>query len=237
MGDMISGWIGSWAVDLTPGSVFLRLGISLLLSAVIGWERASKRHSAGLRTFILVSLGSTTAALVDCFIMKTETASLPILSGAVLIGVGILSISSVLYSSKSQIKGLTTAVGLWTCSTMGLSIGMGFYTASFGAFVCILLCLHELPVLERYLKDRSNHFEIHLELTDRHRLQDFITTLRRLGIRIDDIESNPAYIRSGLSVYSISLSITREELERYKAHSEIIKALATLEYVSYIEEI
>ena len=237
MTDLIGSWIGEWASTLTAGAVLLRLGISLLLSAVIGWERASKRHSAGLGTFILVCLGSTTAALVDCFMLSQEKMILPILSASVLVGVGILSISSVLYSSKSQIKGLTTAVGLWACSTMGIAIGIGFYTASLGAFACILLCLHELPVLERYLKDRSNHFEIHLELTDRRRLQDFITTLRRLGIRIDDIESNPAYIRSGLSVYSISLTITREELERYKAHSDIIKALSTLEYVSYIEEI
>ena len=53
---------------------------------------------------------------------------------------------------------------------------------------------------------------------------------------IDDIESNPAYINSGLSVYYVSFTITKEELKKYKKHHEIIEALSTLEYVSHIEE-
>ena len=94
-----------------------------------------------------------------------------------------------------------------------------------------------LPPLESYLKDRSNHFEIHLELREKQNLQDFITTIRELGLRVDDIESNPAYLNSGLSVFSISLTITGAELKQYKTHSEIITALGTLDYVSHIEEI
>ena len=62
-------------------------------------------------------------------------------------------------------------------------------------------------------------------------------TIRNLGLKIDDIESNPAYINSGLSVYSISITITGKELKKYKTHHEIIEALGTLEYVGFIEEI
>ena len=92
------------------------------------------------------------------------------------------------------------------------------------------------PTFEAYLKDRSNHFEVHLELKDRQNLQDFVTTIRRLGLRIDDIESNPAYLNSGLSVYSVSITIDSGELKKYKTHREIIEALRTLDYVYYIEE-
>ena len=53
---------------------------------------------------------------------------------------------------------------------------------------------------------------------------------------IDDIESNPAYINSGLSVYTIAISISSAELKKYKTHSEIIEALKTLSYVYHIEE-
>ena len=67
-------------------------------------------------------------------------------------------------------------------------------------------------------------------------LQDFVTTIRRLGLRIDDIESNPAYLNSGLSVYSVSLTIQSAELKKYKSHGEIIEALSSLEYVHHIEE-
>ena len=87
------------------------------------------------------------------------------------------------------------------------------------------------------MKNRSNHFEIHLELKNAKYLQDFSTTIRELGIRIDDIEANPAYLNSGLSVYTISLSVNSEELKKYKTHEEIIEALKTLEYISHIEEL
>ena len=110
------------------------------------------------------------------------------------------------------------------------------YTAALIAYAAMILCLSCLSPMEMWLKDRSDHFEIHLELKDRTSLQDFITTLRELGVRIDDIESNQAYVNSGLSVYSISLTIAGRELKKYKTHSEIIQALQSLSYVRYLEE-
>lgn len=93
-----------------------------------------------------------------------------------------------------------------------------------------------VPPLEKYLKDRSNHFEFHLELKNVSYLKDFSTVIRELGLRIDGIESNPAYINSGLSVYSVSVSIIKDELKKFKSHKDIIDALQTLDYVYYIEE-
>ena len=70
-----------------------------------------------------------------------------------------------------------------------------------------------------------------------HKLSGDMTPGSEIGLKIDDIETNPAYMNSGLSVYSISLSIQKNELKKFKTHKEIIDALATLEYVSHIEEI
>ena len=237
MTDPIAALLGSWASQLTTASIALRLALSFVFAAAIGCERSNKRHSAGLRTFILVALSSTSATLLDIFLMEVSKSGFPMISAAVVIGIAIISTSSILYSSKSQIKGLTTAAGLWSCSIIGLGLGAGFYTASLIGFVALLFAISLLPSMETYLKDRSNHFEIHLELNEKHSLWDFITTIRRLGLIIDDIESNPAYVGSGLSVFSISLTITKAELKKYKTHKEIIQALGTLDYVSYIEEI
>ena len=77
---------------------------------------------------------------------------------------------------------------------------------------------------------------IHLELNNSGYLNNFVTTIRRLGLRIDDIEANPAYANSGLSVYSIALSIQSSELKKYKTHTEIIEALRSLDYIYHIEE-
>ena len=119
---------------------------------------------------------------------------------------------------------------------IGLLAGAGFYTVSIIGFIAMMLCLSIFPRMERYFKNKSNHFEVHLELKNKDNLQNFVTTIRKLGLRIDDIEVNPAYINSGLSVYSIALTIQSNELKKYKTHTEIIEALKSIEYVHHIEE-
>lgn len=69
------------------------------------------------------------------------------------------------------------------------------------------------PRFENYLKDRTNHFEIHLELKSAPYLQDFVTMIRALGLTIDEIELNTACVSSGLSVYTVSLSIKEPQLQ------------------------
>lgn len=233
--DPIANLLGDWASELGLGSILLRLALSCLFASIIGCERAKKRHSAGLRTFLLVGLFSTMAILLDVYL--AGQAQFPVISASTVISIAITSSYSILYSSKNQLKGLTTAVGLWACGILGLVVGSGLYTLSVIGFLMLFCCLSLLPSLEIYLQDRSAHFEIHLELQEKRSLPQFITTLRRLGLAIDDIETNPAYLDSGLSVFTISLTIIGKELQQYKKHSEIVEALDTLEYVSHIEEI
>ncbi len=234
--DPIAKVLGQWSQDLTIFSIFFRIFFSILFAAIIGCERSSKRHSAGLRTFILISLAMTAIMLLDIFLITNTKVNFYFLSCMGILGVAILSVHSLLVSSKSQIKGLTTAAGLWTCAIIGLTVGAGFYTVGFIIFGVLLGCLSFLPKLERYLKNRSNHFEIHLELKKSEFLQNFVSTIRRLGLKIDDIEANPAYQSSGLSVYSIAISISSQELKKYKTHTEIIEALRSLDYIYHIEE-
>lgn len=234
--DPISRLLGEWSARLDIYSILLRIALTVLFSAIIGWERSTKRHAAGLRTFMLISLASTMAMLLDQFMMKSMQLTIPIISGAVVVGIAIISSNSILFSSKSQIKGLTTAAGLWTVGFMGLLIGAGFYTVSIISFIAMMLCLSIFPRMERYFKNKSNHFEVHLELKSKENLQSFVATIRKLGLRIDDIEVNPAYINSGLSVYSVALTIQSSELKKYKTHSEIIDALRSIEYIHHIEE-
>ena len=165
-----------------------------------------------------------------------ETVKLPLVSAATVVASAIISVNSILFSSRNQIKGLTTSVGLWACGIIGLTAGAGYYTVTVISFFALLCSLSFFPAFETYLKNRSNHFEVHLELVNSTYLQNFVTTIRRLGLMIDDIESNPAYVNSGLSVYSVAITISSAELKKYKTHKEIIEALRTLEYVYHIEE-
>ena len=203
--DPIAKNLGEWSQNLNEFSILFRILLSVCLAGIIGCERSSKRHSAGLRTFILISLAMTIVMLLDIYL--TSNGGVYLLSCTGIIGVAIISVHSLLLSSRSQIKGLTTAAGLWVSAIIGLTIGAGYYTVTLISFLVLLCCLSILPMIERYLKNRSNHFEIHLELKNNGALYNFVATIRRLGLRIDDIEANPAYANSGLSVYSISISI------------------------------
>lgn len=234
--DPIASFLGQWASGLNFYSILFRISLAFICATIIGCERAHKRHSAGLRTFIIVYTASVSAMMLDDYCHAVNGLTFPIISAASVISIAIISENSFWYSSRNQIKGLTTGFTLWASGFIGLSIGGGFYTAALLSFAATMFCLSVLPATERYLKDKSNHFEVHLELKNKSNLQDFITTIRRLGMTIDDIEINPAYINSGLSVYSVSFTITKEELKKYKKHHEIIEALSTLEYVSHIEE-
>ena len=233
--DPIAAYLGQWSIEINIWSILFRIMLSVGLAAIIGCERSSKRHSAGLRTFILVSLASTVAMMLDEFIM-VEVVQLPLVSAATVVASAIISVNSILFSSRNQIKGLTTSVGLWACGIIGLTAGAGYYTVTVISFFALLCSLSFFPAFETYLKNRSKHFEVHLELVNSTYLQNFVTTIRRLGLMIDDIESNPAYVNSGLSVYSVAITISSAELKKYKTHKEIIEALRTLEYVYHIEE-
>ena len=227
---------GVWASDLNIYSIIFRIALSLILSAYLGFERSTKRHAAGLRTFMVVSLATTIAMLLDLYLLNSAQTGLYLISAASIISIAIITVNSILYSSRSQIKGLTISVALWASAVLGLCIGAGFYTVTIVSYVAFICTLSVFPRMERYFKNRSNHFEVHLELKNIAYLQNFVTTIRELGMKIDDIEMNTAYQHSGLSVYSISISISNEELKKYKTHSQIIEALRSLDYIYHIEE-
>ena len=93
-----------------------------------------------------------------------------------------------------------------------------------------------LPKLEVVIKRRSLSFEIYVELKSRDSLQTFIQTIRQLGLKVNGVELNPAYVNSGLAVYSISLKILKKELGETD-HKDIIEGISALDTVNFIEEI
>ena len=96
--DWIGALLGEWSTGLTLPGVLFRLALSVTLSAIIGCERSSKRHSAGLRTFILVCLAGCGTMLMDQYLMLRLGAPVPILSAAAVVGTATISVNSILFS-------------------------------------------------------------------------------------------------------------------------------------------
>ncbi|MDE6029855.1 MAG: MgtC/SapB family protein [Clostridiales bacterium] len=236
MNDLFADILGEWSKGVNIGSVSFKIAVAVIFAAVLGCERARNRHAAGLRTFIVVSLASTVVAIADLFLIGVYGITIPFLSAATVIGIAIISSNTILFSSKNQLKGLTTSAGLWADSIISVILGLGLYTVAFFSFVVLMLSLTVFTKLEKITKRKSNHFEVHLELKGRNLLQEFTATIREFGLKIDNIEINPAYANSGLGVYTIALTVADKELKK-KTHKEIVSALSALDCVSYIEEI
>ena len=234
--DIIAELFGEWSQNVNIGSSALKIILGIILSTILGSERARNRHAAGLRTFIVVTLASIMSGIADLYLIKNTGCTFPFIASATVIGISIISTNTILFSSKNQLQGLTTSVVLWAMSIIGVTLGIGLYATAIVGYLALIVSLLLFIKLEKQAKDNSAHFEIHLELKSRNLLQDFIETIRKFGLKIDDIEINPAYANTGLGVYSISLTVLDKDLKN-KTHKEICELLKSLECVNYLEEI
>ena len=224
-----------WLQGLNIWSIIIRLIISVLIGGIIGLERAFKHRAAGFRTYIMVCLGATVAMLTNEFICKiTGTGDGARLGAQVISGIGFLGAGTIMFTSRNQVKGLTTAAGLWACACLGLAIGVGFYTLAILASIIVVGVFALLPSIEKIVTIRAKRFSIHIEFENRENLKEFINAARELEFRILSVEHNPAYSHSGLSVYTIELKVQNN---KKISHKKYIEEFQKYSYVNFVEEI
>ncbi len=117
--------------------ILLRLVLSVMAGGLIGLEREVVHKPAGIRTHMLVSLGSALFVLVTIETIPSEAAR--IIAG-IATGIGFLGAGTI-FRSKSEVHGLTTAASIWAVSAVGLAIGLGYYLMAIIAVVLILIIL------------------------------------------------------------------------------------------------
>jgi len=137
-------------------SIAGRLTLSALLSGIIGLERAIRGKPAGLRTHLLVSLGSTLTMLISIKMAELypgKGVDPTRIAANVVAGLGFLGAGTIIHS-RGSIQGLTTAASLWATGAIGLAVGCEYYQAAIQATIAMLLALHILDRVERYAVDR-----------------------------------------------------------------------------------
>lgn len=129
-----------------------KLILGLLFGAAIGLEREAHDRPAGLRTFSLVSVGSTLIMIVSISLRDLVPGGFGVdpgrIAAQVVTGIGFLGAGTILHEGAS-IRGLTTAAGLWVVAAIGLAVGAGFFTAAAAATVLTLITLTLLSRVER----------------------------------------------------------------------------------------
>lgn len=230
--DPITNWLGLEEIlgEILIWSIMVRFILAFLCSGLIGMERARRRHAAGFRTYILVCIGSMIAIFTNQYIFEVYgTGDVGRLGAQVISGIGFLGAGTILVTSRSQIKGLTTAAGLWVSACIGLAIGIGFYTVAIIGTIFALIAFVALPKLEKILTKGSNTIELHVELYAREHLKSLIDYIRAQGGKINLVDYNSSYANSGLSVYTINM------VSWGKNPSLIIKDILNLDYVNFVE--
>ncbi len=231
--DPIVKLLGNWAGDINIYSILIRVVLSVLIGGIIGAERATKHHVAGLRTHILVCLGSCVSMLTNEFIAPNADVSR--MAAGVVTGIGFLGAGTILVTSRNQVKGLTTAAALWATGSVGLAVGIAFYTLALISTLFIIISLIVLPKLELKLQRKSRAYEIHVELLSRPDLKKLLEYIREQELIVRSIAYDSSYANSGLSVYSISLLARKNRNGKYLYCKDLITKLEGLDYVNFVE--
>ena len=218
--------------ELTLFSIVIRILVAIVLDGVIGLERGMKNRPAGLRTYMLVSLGSCVVMLINQYTTQVFGTGDPVRLGAqVISGIGFLGAGTIVVTSHNQIKGLTTAAGLWTSACIGLAIGIGLYEVALIAGLCVFLVLTLLHEMDYFMRSRTRTLDAYIELDHTITLGKFIRNIREQGLEISNIqrEHDVAY---DSDVISFTATIKGQK----KTHQdELMRLIRRMEGVKYLE--
>ncbi len=168
----------------------IRLLLSFLLGMLIGLEREANHQPAGLRTHILISIGSTVVMLISIFIPQTFTGFVSDpgrIAAQVVSGIGFLGAGAIL-KFGADVKGLTTAASIWAMAAIGLAVGAGMYAIGLISGGVVLFALTVMNLFEQYtFKER---------------------TLRKIVIEVKKKDTNTSTLEKILKEFDVRIETT-----------------------------
>lgn len=220
--------------SINDTTIILRLLLAVILGGVIGFERGRAGRPAGLRTHILVCLGSTLAIMTNQYITERYNVGDPTrMAAQVISGIGFLGAGTIIVTGRHQVKGLTTAAGLWATACMGLAIGIGFYKAAI--FACILIGFSTIVLhrLDNYALTKSKVFDIYIEFDKSASISMVLDTLKKNSVSIESIEMvKPSYDRTASAAAIMTIRLKQKSLR-----VEVVTKIAAIDGVEFAEEI
>jgi len=213
--------------------ILLRLVLAACFGAAIGLERERKDWAAGMRTHMMVCVGSALTMMVSAFgfsdILGTAHVELDPsrVAAQVISGIGFLGAGTILFLKPATVKGLTTASGLWTIAGIGLATGGGMYFAAAAATIIAFVILWLLPALQRKLNLRPLNKSLKIKVEDK---TDTTAILEKIWNSHAMEFSNFSIIKVD-NDYSLDITLTST---RKKEMATIISELQSLPYVKEI---
>lgn len=217
--------------------LFLRLVLACVLGGVIGYERQSRRKSAGLRTNMLVCLGSCLIMILsqDVYLeVEGKTNADPArLAAQVVSGIGFLGAGAIMKEGLT-VTGLTTAACLWVVAGVGLAIGGGFYLGAILTSLLVFVTLGALSRLDDFVEN-DKRLSLIIHTIDRPgQLVQLSSLLEKLrfkvrGMRVKEDEDEA----EDLDEKRLCIELTVFNLKGLK-NAEIIESIRQIEGVTSV---
>ena len=215
-------------------TVAVRLVLAVFCGGFIGLERERKRRPAGFRTHILICLGAAMTTLTSQFLAlnlgaNTDTARL---GAQVIAGVGFIGAGTIIVTKRRQVKGLTTAAGLWTSAIVGLCCGAGFFEGAVATTLIILVVEFAFVKLEYSVFNTSRSFNLYVEYNDAQTLGAIVNVIKNNGAYIRDIEITKSNTDGTVACAIFSLKMPKKQ-----PHRMLMTTIMNVEGVSNVEEL
>ncbi len=220
--------------EVTYLSLAVRILAAFVLGGIIGLERGMKNRPAGLRTYMLVCVGACLIMLTNQYIYQVYGTGDPVRMGAqVVSGIGFLGAGTIVVTKRNQIRGLTTAAGLWAAAAVGLALGIGFYEAAVLGGVLVFLILTVIHSWDSRMHKTSRMVEIYMEITKEVNLGAVTRSLREMDLEILSIQlEHEDVLEDGTRSFVASLKSRKK-----RNHIELLSDIRQIKGVSYLEEL
>ena len=226
--------------ELNLVSILFRIFLSVMIGGFLGMERGKKNRPAGLRTYILVCLGSALVMMTNQYVYLTYQTGDPMRLGAqVISGVGFLGAGTIILTGRNKIMGITTAAGLWTAACGGLAIGVGFYEGAVLGGIVIAFTVSGLLRFDIWLRKKSKYLELYVEYNaEKGAFRGFLKYAREHQFEVKNIQISKGYMWQSSEGRQRTLSyIVTVSSQVHRTHSEMIEVLAHEKGVQCLAEL
>lgn len=221
-------------LPLTYAGAALRILCAIFIGGLLGLDRGLKNRPAGMRTYMLVCVGSCLIMLTNQFIYQSAGTGDPVRMGAqVVSGIGFLGAGTIIVTRRSQIKGLTTAAGLWAAAGVGLALGVGFYFGAALGGAAIFGVMTLLHRMDNKLQSNARTIEVYVEMSQDFSVGDFLRELRLRNLELHELQrEHDAHTEQGVRAYLATL-----RAQRRTSHIELLEDLTKIPGIHFIEEL
>ena len=180
--------------DFNMISVVLRIVLAASCGAVLGIERAKSHQAAGMRTYMVVCIGSAIVMLTSHYMyLQFNTGDPARLGAQVISGIGFLGAGSIILEGKTRVRGLTTASGLWTSACIGLALGIGFYSGGILATAAVYIITSKLKPVAKHFKTDEIDFAIYIQMESSEGFSDVFLFIKEYGGTVEKVEMNKSH--------------------------------------------